>query len=377
MRTITKRLFWAAALGAAPLAPLAPSAALRAQAADLPGQILPSAENPPTRQGTRGANFLEIGVGAREQALAGAAASMTSGPSAWYWNPSAVVDVNGFSATASRQNLYPDLDITHDYLGVAVPVFGGVVGVSFTSLNSGDMPRTTVDAPFGDAAVGETFNWTSTEVGLGYARRLTDRLDLGGQVKRISEGVSDAHSTWVGLDLGTRFRTGLYGLSIGAAVQNVGPASHMRGQLINRNVNTDQFNNQNTKVELRTRDTELPTMFRFSVESDLMGRASSLFGNAGGSRNSLRGEVAFNQAIDTDVQAALGLEYAFANKVFLRGGKRFYNDGRATGSNAQFGLLGGGGLRLPVGERFLQFDYAYTSLGELQNVQVFTFSFGR
>lgn len=373
MRTNTKRLIWAAALGAAPLA--APLGALRAQA-DLPGQILPTPENPPNRQGTRGANFLEIGVGARENALAGAAASMTSGPSAWYWNPAATVDVAGFSAVASRQNLYPELDIAHNYVGVAIPVFGGVAGASFTSLNSGDIPRTTVDAPYGDAIVGETFTWTSTEVGLGYAHRLTDRLEIGGQIKSISEGLSDARTNWLGVDLGTRFRTGLYGLTIGATVQNIGPASHMRGQLINRNVNTDQFNNQNTKVELRTRDTELPTLFRFSVESDLLGRASSLFGGAG--RHSLRGEASFSQAIDTDVQAALGLEYSLSNLVFLRAGKRFYNDGRATGSTASFGLAGGGGLRLPIGERFLQFDYAYTSLGqELQNVQVFTFSFGR
>ena len=371
MRINARTLLWAAALCAAP------AGSLLAQAADLPGAILPSTDNPPNRQGTRGANFLEIGVGARENALGGAAGSLSEGPTAWYWNPAAVVNVEGFSVVASRQNLYPDLDIAHNYVGVAIPFFGGVAGVSFTSLNSGDIPRTTVNDPFGDATVGTTFQWTSTEVGLGYARRLTDRLELGGQIKAIGEGVSDARSNWVGLDLGTRFRTGLYGLAIGAAVQNVGPNSRMRGQLINRNVNTDRFNNQNTKVALRTKDTELPTMFRFSVESDLFGRASSLFGS-GNKNNSLRGEVAFNQAIDTDVQAAIGLEYAFSNLVFLRGGKRFYNDGRATGSTAQYGLSGGGGLRLPIGsERFLQFDYAYTSMGDLQNVQVFTFSFGR
>jgi hypothetical protein len=370
MRNTAKALLWAAALCAAPLG------SLLAQAADLPGAILPNTDTPPNRQGTRGANFLEIGVGGRENALAGAAGSLSEGPSAWYWNPAGAVGVEGFSITASRQNLYPALDIAHNYVGVAIPFLGGVAGVSFTSLNSGDIERTTVDDPFGDPTVGTTFEWTSTEVGVGYARRLTDRLELGGQVKAISEGLSDARSSWIGLDLGTRFRTGLYGLAIGAAVQNVGPNSRMRGQLVNRNVNTDRFNNQNTDVQLRTKDTELPTMFRFSVESDLFGRASSLFGS-GSKNNSLRGEVAFNQAIDTDVQAALGVEYAFANKVFLRGGKRFFNDGRSTGSNAQYGLSGGGGLRLPVGERYLQFDYAYTSLGDLENIQVFTFSFGR
>jgi len=35
----------------------------------LPGGLVPSIKNPPTRQGTRGANFLQIGIGARAQAI--------------------------------------------------------------------------------------------------------------------------------------------------------------------------------------------------------------------------------------------------------------------------------------------------------------------
>jgi hypothetical protein len=98
----------------------------------------------------------------------------------------------------------------------------------------------------------------------------------------------------------------------------------------------------------------------------------------GGSTHVLRTDVSVNDAIDQASQLAIGAEYAWRDRLFARGGKRFYNDGRTVGSSAKFGLSGGGGLRLPVGERYLQFDYAYTSLGpELQNVQVFSFSFGR
>ena len=42
-------------------------------------------------------------------------------------------------------------------------------------------------------------------------------------------------------DVGTQVRTGLYGLSIGASLQNIGPSSRARGPLIDRKVNTDHF----------------------------------------------------------------------------------------------------------------------------------------
>jgi hypothetical protein len=370
MHTSKKAYVWAAAIVAAA------GGSLHAQAAQLPGALQPGVDQPPTRQGTRGANFLEIGVGARESALAGAAAALTDGPSAWYWNPAGATSVEGFSAVASRQDMYRDLDITHNFAALSIPLFGGVVGVNFTSLNSGDIDRSTPDEPFGDRTVGSTFTWNSTAVGAGYARRLTDRLDVGAQIKLISEGLSDASTSWGAVDLGTKFRTGLYGLTLGATIQNVGPAGRMRGQLINRNVNTDRFNDQNTRVQLRTVDTELPTMFRFSVASDIYGEATSLYGTAG-SKHVLRGELAVSDAIDTDVQSAIGLEYSFNQLFFLRGGKRFFNDDRSTGSAAKFGTSVGAGVRIPAGARSLVFDYAYTGAGDLQDIQVFTFSLRR
>src|SRR5690349_25054302 len=94
---------------------------LLAQPAQNPGTISPSPDEPPTRQGTRGANFLQIGVGARENAMAGAVSSIVTGPSSWYWNPAGAAAVEGFSAVATRQQLYTDLDVTMNYVGVAMP----------------------------------------------------------------------------------------------------------------------------------------------------------------------------------------------------------------------------------------------------------------
>ena len=352
------------------------SAAAPAAAQGNFGGLIPDENSTPTRQGTRGANFLEIGTDARGIAMAGAVVSWTDSPAALYWNPAGVSNIETFSVEATRQNLYADLDIAHNFAGLALPAFGGVFGAHVITLNSGDIERTTPAFPEGgDPTFGSTFSWTSTAVGLSYGRRLTDRLSLGVTGKVVSEGLTDARTTWGALDVGTQFNTGIYGLTLGAAVLNVGPAAEARGTAVRRQVDTDQFLNRRTEIEFATESTELPTLFRFSVGMDLLGRTGSLLSTD--PRHKLLAEAAFNDAIDTDLQFAGGLEYSFNNLVFLRGGKRFYNDDRATGDRGMYGLSGGAGVRLPFAGRALRFDYAYTSLGDLENVQVFTLGFGR
>jgi hypothetical protein len=366
--TMHCRTFLAVALLAAAVSPVA--------AQGIPGELLPTPDDPPTRQGTRGANFLELGIGARANAMAGAITSIVEGPESWYWNPAGAAGVEQFGLSATHANLYAGLDITHNFFGAALPFLGGVVGVSFNSLNSGDLDRATETDPFGDPLVGRTFEWTSSAIGVGYARRLTDRLDLGGQLKYITEGITDAKISWVGVDLGTQFRTGIYGITIGAAIANVGPSSEMSGTLLRRQVESDEFEPTITEVNLQTEETELPTLFRFSVGSDVYGGVGSILGQGNG-QHRLVADLTFNDAIDTDLQMAAGGEYSFRNIVFIRGGKRFYNDDRATGSRGLYGLSGGVGARLPLGGRAFRVDYAYTSLGDLDNVQVFSFELGR
>lgn len=351
------------------------SAAATADAQGFNG-LVPDQNNTPTRQGTRGANFLEIGVDARGNAMAGAVVSWTDSPSALYWNPAGISNVETFSVEATRQNLYSDLDIAHNFAGVAIPAFGGVLGAHVIALNSGDIQRTTAAFPEGgDPTFGNTFQWTSTAIGLSYGRRLTDRLSVGATGKFVTEGLSDANTSWGALDVGTQFNTGIYGITLGAAVLNVGPASEARGSAVKRQVDTDEFANRRTEIQFATQSTELPTLFRFSVGMDLLGRAGSVISTD--PRHRLLAEAAFNDAIDTDLQFAAGVEYSFNNLVFLRGGKRFYNDERSTGNSGTYGLSGGAGVRLPFASRAIRFDYAYTSLGDLDNVQVFTLGFGR
>jgi hypothetical protein len=343
-----------------------------------PGGILPTPQDTPNRQGTRGANFLHIPIGARGGAMAGAIGSTVAGPTGWFWNPAGAATSEAFSIAAGRQQLYDDLDVTQTYVGASIPLLGGVVGMHFNTLGSGPIRRTTELNPFGERLGGNAFEWTSTVVGLGYARRLTDRLQVGGQVKYITEGIPDASTHWTAFDVGTQFNTGLYGLVLGGAIQNVGGTSRANGALIQRVISTNDGSqiSEARRVQYFTNNTELPIEFRLSIGSDLYGGANSLFGGADGP-STLAAEISVTDATDYSTQYAIGAEYGYKNMLFVRGGKRMYNDDRDRGDVGQVGLTGGFGLRLPVLGRNIRFDYSYEAAGALQNIQVFSFEVGK
>ena len=351
------------------------SANVRAQG---PGGILPTPQDTPNRQGTRGANFLHIGIGARGGAMAGAVGSSVSGPTGWFWNPAGAATTESFAMAAGRQKLYDELGVEQTYAAGSIPLLGGVVGLHLNTLGSGPIKRTTELNPFGERLGGNAFEWTSTVVGLGYAKRLTDRLSIGGQVKYISEGIPDASTHWTAFDIGTQFNTGLYGLVLAGAIQNVGGTARANGPLIQRLITTTDGSqlSESRRVQFFTNNTELPVEFRLSLGADLLGSANSLLGGAGG-KNTLSAELSVTDATDYSTQYGVGLEYGYRNMLFVRGGKRMYNDGRDVGGVGQVGMAGGFGLRLPVFGRSVRFDYSYEGAGALQNIQIFSFEVGK
>ena len=340
--------------------------------------LLPDPKNPTTRVGTRGANFLEIGVGARGMALAGAYTSVAEGVTALYWNPAGISEIEGPAVAFSLTKLYQDANIDHSFAGGVLPVgANGAVGIALTNLTSGDIERTTEAFPEGnDPIFGRTFSYSATAAGLYYARRLTDRLGVGIGVKAASEGIDNAHANYFGVDVGTKFRTGLYGTHIAASISNLGSSGRYRGAAIERFSTDQQILAAPTGVEFSTQELQMPTLFRFSVRSDVVGASDALL--AANPNHNLIVLMDMADAIDTDVQLTLAAQYSFRDIVFLRAGKRFANEKQTTDFRGKgYGGSVGGGLWLPLGGgRRLAFDYAYTEMNELQNIQVFSLEFG-
>lgn len=337
---------------------------------------------PTTRIGTRGATFLDLGVGARAQAMGGAYTALADGVDALYWNSAGIADVDGFAAGFTQAALYGDLDINHTFFGAVLPVGLNRFGLSVNILSSGDMVWTDADfpnpPPFGPDPNDQesTFEWTGMSVGAHYARPITDRLVFGGALKFITEGITEAEAQFVALDLGTKFETGLYGLTLGGSLLNLGTSASMDGQRLTTRINTGgseaQIGDFVRLIDLQndTREVELPTAFRFSLMADLIGSASSII--SPNPDQNLRLVWDLSDAVNTDLQTSVGAEYSFRDIAFVRVGKHWSNEAQISYDFSRNASVGGG-IALPLSDVVdLRLDYAYTGMGDLDNVQVFS-----
>lgn len=338
-----------------------------------------------SRVGTRGANFLEIGLGARAVGMAGAYASVAEGLSGLYWNLAGTADVTNIAAGVNYSQLFGSEGLDFVWGGVVIPVGGGAVGLQIGQMSSGTMERTTFDSPQGgDLQAGTGFEFTATAAEVSYARRLTDRLSVGLGAKYAQEGITQATARYIGADVGVRFRTGLYGTTLGASLSNVGSSGKYEGNLVETNLfNDPQVGSGVIPIQFSTQELEMPTIFRFSVAAELIGGPEAMLSQRS-DVGLLRVVGDFSNAIDTDLQTAVGAEYAFRDRLFLRVGKRFLNEqglddganGLSSGDEFGRGMAFGGGLRLPLAGRRIGFDYAWQGAGELPANNHFTFEFG-
>lgn len=344
----------------------------------LPGTMI--ADNTQTsRVGTRGANFLHIGIGARPQGMANAASASTDGPNALFWNPANIVNREAFSAFVSYMSLYGNSGLTDISGAITVPIGQGAIGFTVRQFGSGEMERTTEVAPDGnDPTFPGNFSWTSTAFSGHYARNITDRLASAIGFRYVSEGVDFAKIAFFGADISTRFRTGLYGLTVSAALQNIGNNGQFDGPGVDRAITAQRENGQPTgrdlPIEYATMEVQMPTSFTFGILSNLYGDAEAVLGSS--SVHSLVAEVNFRDGVDTDIQTSIGVEYGFRERFFGRVGRKFFNERHADWEGSA-GTAFGAGARVPVLGRTLTIDYAYVLMGQLMSNQVVSFEIGQ
>ncbi|HKG95981.1 MAG TPA: hypothetical protein VKA84_28975, partial [Gemmatimonadaceae bacterium] len=285
------------------------------------------------------------------------------------------------SAAISRSDLYGNSGLQQTYAAVGVPIGGSTYGaVSFNHFTSGEIIRTTEQFPNGgDPAGGGTVEWVAYSAGIHAARRLTDRLSVGVAGKYISEGATIAKAKWYAFDVSTLFRTGIYGITIGASVQNLGAEGKFGGKELERSVPTraDVFPVSRTvPIELNMESVPLPSIVQFAVNAELVGGPNAIL-HSGAKYHSLMLNGAVVDPTDRAIQPLLGVEYQFRQVLSLRAGKRFYTPDDGPWSYS-YGMAYGLGLAFPVFQRRFTFDYATfrMSSDDLPMTNTFTLQLG-
>lgn len=310
------------------------------------------------KTGTTAAKFLSIPVGGRAGGMGGAVVSVSDDPSSMYWNPAGI-------SSLARTNVYMVhsnwvADIPFNYFGLVIPMGAlGNLGFNLTTLSSGEMEVTTEYAQDGN---GEKFSAGSYALGLSYGRYLTDQFQIGATVKYIQETIWNTSARNVALDIGTIFKTPIYGVIIGASISNFGPKMKMSGDdlMVQKDIDPlNQGNNPNLNAYLATDKFELPLKMTLSMAKVFINTENIRFLSV----------VEGLHPNDNNESVNWGGELAFWKKMIsVRGGMQsLFQKNREN----QYTL--GAGINYQFSPQFgMNFDYAYQSYEYLNQIHHFS-----
>jgi hypothetical protein len=295
------------------------------------------------RVGISGFQFLKIGVGGQGAGMGESVVAVSKDVSALFWNPAgAVIDDRNGVAFSHAEWL---VELKHDFLAARYHLStSDIIGVSFVSLRTDDMPVTTELQPAGN---GTYFHYSDLAVGVAYARKMTSQFSFGATVKYVEENAAVVKIQTVLFDLGTYYMTGLGSTRIGVVVSNFGSDITPNGEV--------------TSVAGETissfQSFSPPTVFK-------VGFAFEPYRT---DRHRFTTSIQLNHPNDNSEDVRLGIEYAWNNWLMLRAGlKRTVGESwlaknQKSADDYSFGI----GLVAPLSFTTLSFDYAYTNFNEL------------
>jgi len=324
-----------------------------------------------TKVATAAGNWLKLETSARAIGMGGAHVAVDAGIAGTPYNPASAAFVEGSEAYFSKVNYVAG--ISHLSMGYGTQLSStDYLGLHLFFLDSGPMDVTNEWYPDG---TGENFHVYGLSFRTTYAKTLTDRLRFGITLKYVREQIYTTYMQSFSVDIGSNFKTGIFGFDLGMCVSNYGPDVQFHGEgleiPVGHNVSVDS-----AAVKI-TEKFPLPLAFRLGVRNDIIG-PGSVFVPSSVHRLTL---VADGVApIDYTLYGSFGLEYSWMEFVQLRMGYRF---GRATGmddsdrkSYPLAGLSMGGGLYYKVRGFSLGVDYAIVDDGILDMTHQFGINLG-
>lgn len=329
----------------------------------LGGLIYAQTSDELAKVGTAGAQFLKLPVSARRAALGNGLLVKVEDASATFCNPAGLALVDGISTFYSHTMLYMDRNVDAAAAVFNVPRIGNL-GVNFVYFASGDIEETTVEQQYG---TGNMFQFTDMALGLSYARVLTNRFNVGFNIRYIHENLADGlgsgdefkANNW-SADVGVLYFTDFKGLTIGMNIKNFGPQLQPGGAYHDwdNGVPVMDPGDPTSILENDYNKYHLPLTFQMGlgIEPFKSGpHTVTLF-------------TALEHPNDNVEIFNLAGEYIFSNPVVdlaVRSGYSFGHDVK--------GLSFGGGIEVYG----IQVDYALVDYGLLDFVNTFSITFNR
>jgi hypothetical protein len=303
------------------------------------------------KAGRTALQFLKIGMGARQVGLGEATIASVQDLNSVFWNPAGITGIQGAEAGFNYTQWIGDINVLSGAVGYNWDGVAAIV-VNYITLDYGNLQEALVTSTSGgiDTRTGNSFSGSDLSFGLGIARKFTDKLSIGLNLKYLREDLHVYSSDLWAFDVGTVYQTGWYGVNLAMAAQNFSTQA--------RWLYTKEEEQQNY---------ELPLIFKIGLSVELLGGEDLLFGGDY-DRHRLVLNVDAMHTNDYNERLNLGMEYTFYNIFSLRGGYRVnYEEGN---------LSLGAGVQYDFGYLRFQFDYAYVSYDFLQSPHRFSILLG-
>lgn len=292
-----------------------------------------------------GMKFLNVEPDPRAAALGGAYTAIEGSASSAFFNPAGTARIQTFGQIFLGYAEWI-ADIKHVFAAVSLsPAQGdyGVFTLSLQSVDYGEIEQTVFyrnDRGYLDLA---PFNPTGLAIGLGYARGLSEKFSVGGDVRLVSQNLGSGltylnsatrevdrsyyQTSLLAFDFGVLYKTGFKSLTFGMCIRN--------------------FSREVTYAE---EGFQLPLTFRIGLSMDVLDLVSVDKGT-----HALLVSADAEHPRDFSEQIKMGAEYVYLKTVALRVGYVAPAD--------EHGFTFGIGLRQELERVGFGVDYAYTPFG--------------
>lgn len=167
--------------------------------------------------GTAGFLSLRLGAGARSAGMGDAQVSLAQDATAAYWNPAGLASVERTSFTLMHDEWLSSVRM--ETASLAHNTQFGTFGLHFSGMYLDEIER------YETASAEPTGHFNVFEIAFAgaYGRRLHADWDVGLAVKGLYSELDAVSASGWAVDVGTRYRTRIPGLTFAAVAQNLGP----------------------------------------------------------------------------------------------------------------------------------------------------------
>jgi hypothetical protein len=312
-----------------------------------------------------GMKFLSIGTSARMTAMAEAFTALEGSSMSMFYNPAGMASVGGDGDASLGQTQWI-ADIKHYYGTVALNASNdiGVFGLSVQYVDYGVIQSTIrANNSEGFLDVG-TIHPSGLSIGVGYARSLTNKFSIGGNIKFVNQylgesimgatiikDVSGNDSAYIpssttsnfldllAFDFGVLYKTGYKSLTFGMVIRNFSREGSFQKETF-----------------------QLPLTFKVGLAMNVLD-----FTNLNHEMHALNVDIDAEHPRDYPEQVRIGAEYIFNGMVALRVGYVSPSD--------QNTIMYGFGLQQAFGSTKVGIDYSYVPFKDFDGVSRVSFRF--